>query len=356
MKEKKNGKKKTIMIAAIVIAALLILAALFALVFLNREINRISFEGSGEEVPEIDPQYAAANGILFPTEETIHDPRIINVLFLGTDYRIENEERGRADSNILCSNMSDLKYWVNDDDDEEYMWFIYSGFGEFLSRVDSAAVLIHWNDGVTNPFIILDVRFLSTGCENDFLYAVTIDTVNHAPQKTHIVMKKGARILICEDATANAHYSWGYVNTETGAESEIPNSDYRYVQIPDGLNLDEYDFFVEVSYGKSPCRTRTYYRKDEQGDDWWSGNTDAPNLKVMPNPSNGDVAYSIDADIDGDYSVDVYNSVGKLVFSQNGNDFIRDTSVRIKKHLDPGIYLVSITTANGVLTQKIIVK
>ena len=103
MNEKKNGKKKTIMIAAIVIAALLILAALFALVFLNREINRISFEGSGEEVPEIDPQYAAANGILFPTEETIHDPRIINILFLGTDYRIENEERGRADSNILCS-------------------------------------------------------------------------------------------------------------------------------------------------------------------------------------------------------------------------------------------------------------
>ena len=103
MKEKNNGKKKTIMIAAIVIAALLILAALFALVFLNREINRISFEGSGEEVPEIDPQYAAANGILFPTEETIHDPRIINVLFLGTDYQIENEERGRADSNILCS-------------------------------------------------------------------------------------------------------------------------------------------------------------------------------------------------------------------------------------------------------------
>lgn len=261
-----------------------------------------------------------------------------------------------GDSSIHCSNMSDLEYWVDADDNEMYTWSIDSFYGEFLSDNDSSNVLIHWNDGIASAELTLDIRFIDTYCHKPFSYNITIDTVNHAPDKTHIVMKKGARILICADTTPDAHYEWGYIEINSGVETMIPNSDYRYVQIPVGLDTNNYDFFVEIWYGKTPCKTRTYYRKDEHGDDWWSDNSAKPTFKMMPNPSQGDVFYTLDANIDGVYQIDVYNTVGKLVYSQNDSDFIKDTSVRLRKHLDPGIYLVTVTTSNGVLTQKIIVK
>ncbi len=89
--------------AILVIAAALVLAIVGGLLFLNIEIARISYESDREELPYIDPSYAAGNGIYFPKEEPIRKQGVINVLLLGTDYRLTNGDRGRADSNMLCS-------------------------------------------------------------------------------------------------------------------------------------------------------------------------------------------------------------------------------------------------------------
>ena len=92
-------KKRMILVAAgiIILIVMVYIARLFML------SSKISYEAEGEAPPVIEPSFAAAQGIIFPKEDMIHDPKIINILFLGTDYQVNKEERGRADSNMLCS-------------------------------------------------------------------------------------------------------------------------------------------------------------------------------------------------------------------------------------------------------------
>lgn len=96
-------KKKTLLIIAAVILLLLVLAVLGMTLLINRVISHINYDASDEPNPTIDPYYAAGQGIYFPVREMIHDPGVINVLLLGTDRQIQDEERGRADTNMLCS-------------------------------------------------------------------------------------------------------------------------------------------------------------------------------------------------------------------------------------------------------------
>ncbi len=106
------------MTALIILITLLVLFILGAVVAINAVISKISYDVVDDPAPDgiaagddmaagqptvIDPAYAAGNGIYFPDLEEIHGSDIINVLLLGTDAQINTEERGRADSNILCS-------------------------------------------------------------------------------------------------------------------------------------------------------------------------------------------------------------------------------------------------------------
>ncbi len=88
--------KRILIILLCAVAVLLLLGLLYV-------ISRIQYEPQNEETVVIDPSYAAGNGIIFPDREPIHNRNIINILFLGTDYQFNEEERGRADTNMLCS-------------------------------------------------------------------------------------------------------------------------------------------------------------------------------------------------------------------------------------------------------------
>ena len=96
-------KKKFLRAALSLLLILLILAVLSSFLIIQKAVRSLSYDPADETPPFIDPAYAAGNGIRFPDREMIHNSHVINVLFLGTDYRLSNEERGRADSNILCS-------------------------------------------------------------------------------------------------------------------------------------------------------------------------------------------------------------------------------------------------------------
>lgn len=261
-----------------------------------------------------------------------------------------------GDTTIHCTNQSNLEYWVDYDPNLYYLWSMPDASnGELLSVDDSSAVLIHWFEGVTEASLALNLQYQSTGCKIDVIYDnIHIDTANHAPNKTHIAIKKGAGILICEDNTPDAHYLWGMIEKSTGIETTIENSDCRYIQLPNPIDTARYDYFVDIWYGKGPCITRTYYLRDERNDDWWSGN-DA-SMNVHPNPSYGEVYYSITEDIKENYQINVYNTVGHLVYTQQCDSYSKDTHQRLNKTLNKGTYIMSIVTSNGVLTQKIIVK
>ena len=90
--------------AAVFLAALLLLLLLIGLLLVNVFIGRIHYERDNEDTVTIDRAYAAGNGIYFPEIEAVEQPGVINVLFLGTDFAIGADgNRGRADSNMLCS-------------------------------------------------------------------------------------------------------------------------------------------------------------------------------------------------------------------------------------------------------------
>ena len=90
--------------AAVFLAALLLLLLLIGLLLVNVWIGRIRYERDDEDTVTIDRAYAAGNGIYFPDIEPVRRPGVINVLFLGTDFAVGAEgNRGRADSNMLCS-------------------------------------------------------------------------------------------------------------------------------------------------------------------------------------------------------------------------------------------------------------
>lgn len=261
-----------------------------------------------------------------------------------------------GDTTIHCSNERNLEYKVDNNTALNYLWTMpNSTDGEFLSDVDSSAVLVHWYEGVTEATLALNLKYKTTGCQIDVSYDnIHIDTSNHAPNKTHIALKRGAGILICEDNHPDAHYLWGMIEKATGIETTIENSDCRYIQLPNPIDTARYDYYVDIWYGKGPCVTRTYYLRDERGVDWWS---DANvSMNVHPNPSFGEVFYTISEDIQDSYQINVYNTVGHLVYTQQCDSYNKDTQQKLNKTLDKGTYIMSIVTSNGVLTQKIIVK
>ena len=90
--------------AAVILAAILLLLFLVGLLLVNLMIGRISYEPDAAEPVTIDRAYAAGSGIYFPDIEPVRQPGVINVLFLGTDFAVGADgNRGRADSNMLCS-------------------------------------------------------------------------------------------------------------------------------------------------------------------------------------------------------------------------------------------------------------
>ena len=92
--------KKNIFLFIVCVSSLILLFFFCILFVLS---GKIIYEADSDAQFIIDPAFAAGQGIFFPTEEAFHDPKVINILFLGTDHRVNDEERGRADSNMLCS-------------------------------------------------------------------------------------------------------------------------------------------------------------------------------------------------------------------------------------------------------------
>ena len=76
----------------------------------------------------------------------------------------------------------------------------------------------------------------------------------------------------------------------------------------------------------------------------------AEEFSVYPNPAFDDVVY-VTTDIPGQKDIAIYDVFGKMVFRQPLNSARLDIS-----RLDPGVYLLKLTTGNRMITRKLIVK
>jgi endonuclease I len=72
-------------------------------------------------------------------------------------------------------------------------------------------------------------------------------------------------------------------------------------------------------------------------------------FKLYPNPSNG--IFSIEMENVKKYSIEIYSTLGKVVYSKNDNS---ESTLNIN-HLQTGIYLIKITTDSNTKTKRIII-
>lgn len=255
-----------------------------------------------------------------------------------------------GDTAYLCNSYNQVRYWVAPDAGMSYLWNTLDGN---TADIDSSVVFVQWHAGKTSVELSLTMTNVATGCQNDTTYHIAIDTMHQAPAAAQIKVKRGARLLICSDDTPDAHYEWGYTERATGIDTVIPNSDSRYIQLPHDIDTNRFDYYVTVWYGTVPCRTRSYYEAGTQGSKVFNA---AATLTVSPNPSRGDISYSLDTDIEGSYELTIHDAVGQPVYSAEGSDYDMGSRIHVDHQLRRGVYIVSVTSNNQVVSQKIIVK
>ena len=267
-------------------------------------------------------------------------------------WALPEERTLGGDTAYLCNGSQPLRYWVVPQENETYNWS--SPYATFQNGNDSSTVYLVWDNGYDSVSFSLTLTETTHGCMRMLVFdSIWIDTTAQAPDTTDVLIKFGGNILVCNDDTPNAHYKWGYTNRATGADELYEGSDSRYFQTPDAIDTANRDYFVIVWYNEH-CKTRSYYIPRAAATT--PGTDDEVTLVVAPNPSFGDVNYILDADIRGAYTVNVFDAVGQLLFSVDASDYTAGDVVRIGHHLHQGLYVVSVATANRVVSQKIIVK
>lgn len=248
-----------------------------------------------------------------------------------------------GEDTVWCNN-HDIVYFIGEGNTSmRYDWEVTPG-GNIISAHDSImSVRIDWTE-YGDHTINLTVTNRETRCENKTEYNVYVDASSNAPNTTRIKRKGKTNILICLDSTSNAVYQWGFIEKSSLKDSIFPNSNFRYFQYPQPIDTSKFDYFVQIHYGESKCDTRTYYVLDELDEDWWSRQGGIPLVKIMPNPSKGDIYISVDDDIIGQYILKVVDMYGREIFSETRNDLLAYDRVKLNKHLSQGIYYVVITT------------
>ena len=261
-----------------------------------------------------------------------------------------------GDSVDMCANQQDVEYKVDAvEEGISYQWTVENGT---LSSADTLpSVLVSWADrSGGSSKIRLQLTNDITGCQNTKEVEVEISPTYIAPPKTHIKIKTAAYILVCADTTRGAHYAWGYTNKQTHVDVEIPNSDCRYIKLPEAIDTAMYDYYVDIRYGTTPCVTRTYYSKDERSEDWWSDGGGTPTLTVSPNPSKGIVHYKLDTDLKGKYRLTVHDVHGRMVVQKEYSDYVGEVYVKLEVVLPRGMYIITVEADDVVAHEKIVVE
>jgi len=255
----------------------------------------------------------------------------------------------------VCNNTSDLEYYFTPiKENIEYYWSVQGG--EITKQVDDNHIIVHWDKTAGNGIITLRQVNVLTTCDLTTDYAV-VKTQNSAPSKTHILKKENSNILICEDASPNIHYEWGFEDLQTHAETIIQNTDYQYIMLPHEIDTTQYDYFVRTwfNYGANSCETKTYWLKDVVKNNMQPQNASL-SFRISPNPANEHFSIAFDNDIENEFSVSIRNLTGQVICQRQYADYRENEKIDFSLPLAPGIYIIVVRTSSEVSTSKIVIK
>lgn len=211
--------------------------------------------------------------------------------------------------------------------------------------------------GVKNPSLLLPVGQTtvtlkattpSSGCEASVSKVVT---VNAMPVITNLTVSSGTQgngtMIVSFDATpAGTPYTvfWGDGGRNFGSAASGTNNE-TYPYPVDGK------YNVEVRLDNKGCLTSSTTKAEVYRTS--IVNFSEGSIKVYPNPTAGIVNLDLEGLNTNGMQIDVYASNGQKIEGQtqmNGNHVQLDLS-----HAAPGVYLVKVTTANGIHTARITV-
>lgn len=267
-----------------------------------------------------------------------------------------NQELNGATDNFCTPDT--ITYTLNyNNTDYQYSWNLDGSNGQILSQApDRNEVIIYWDKATQNSTSLLKLTTTDryTNCKRDNEFAIHLNSEYQRPEET-LIKQKGANILICADSTNTAHYLWGMKRKPPYSNEIVPDSTWnrRYYQFKD-FNTDKWNYFVEIYYAKGKqCNTRTFYHPNP---DTSQSDNASTSLIVSPNPSQGEVTYTLNQSIDGDCLIQIFDATGHLVYTQANTGYEADTPIKIETQLKQGIYILSLTSEKIMLNKKIIVQ
>ena len=156
----------------------------------------------------------------------------------------------------VCKNQQTVNYKRATKSSQTYLYEWYSGNGRIQFGANLDSCFIYW--GVISVIDSLKLKQTNakTGCTNTMILPVFIKE-SYSPDITQIKRKENSNILACEDQQPGISYQWGYINKQTGVNTEILDANLQYVQLPILFDTTIHIYYVRTSLGD--CSTISYY-------------------------------------------------------------------------------------------------
>jgi len=236
--------------------------------------------------------------------------------------------------------------------------------------VSGTTTLIALNNGTTVSYVTTASTPTSTSTHTTKVKFKNISAVSHTYSviRTDIVVNPaspGAIPYFCFGDLGTCYSTW--VNepnpgdySPLGPGAETINGKHLIVDLDEaytvGYSAINYKLF-DLTLGKNGYDTLSFTFKYNQ----FSGINEHDNSignisNVYPNPSSGNVSISVVLTEENNVKVQVYNTLGTLVYNGNEQHMSGQNNLSIDcNHLNSGLYFVTVTAGNSKVTKRLVI-
>ena len=276
-----------------------------------------------------------------------------------------------ADGLEICANQTDVQFRVQSglNEPDRYEWDILSSGGGYNDNPYNNHSTLSLNlddDPGFYSIAVTETIDAETACfgTTEFTYQIVDESADETDREVYLISSQGNNVLVVA-GDEGCTYQWGTTDAN-GDENPVyveEETFQSYTISDDAFDTDRNIYWVDVSCGGS-CQRRYYYNRIlTQINIPILTSTEGPvaktlgNVRVTPNPNLGDFRLSLTGFATGDYRVDLYDPIGRVVVSRNyavlaagSNDF--DWS--LPGNSVSGLYFLRVTDKVGnVVTTKV---
>ncbi|MEZ4979918.1 MAG: T9SS type A sorting domain-containing protein, partial [Chitinophagales bacterium] len=172
----------------------------------------------------------------------------------------------------------------------------------------------------------------STPIEVDAATAIST-TISSTPESSS-GSADGTATVVATGGAGNFDYLWDDSNGQTSSTAVNLSTGNYSVQITDANGCSAIDaIFVDLANGINELGLSA--------------------LSLYPNPASKNVVLSFTTDVNGEYQVKFYSTIGKLIFSDKSEVSGSFSKSYDLSELAAGVYLVEISNDNAKLVQKL---